>query len=63
MNPFTGKEYSDNYYKHQEIIENFPAANPDVLKKFDKLRRRQKGLYVKAFEIMRAITDVLKVCN
>jgi hypothetical protein len=34
---------------------------PKVLKKFEKLKLRKKGLYVKAYEIMCAITAVLQV--
>jgi cyanate permease len=35
------------------------ALLPKVLKKFEKQKQRKKGLYVKAFDIMNAITSVL----
>jgi hypothetical protein len=34
---------------------------PKVLRKFETLKKRGKPLYVKAYEIMSAITQVLKV--
>lgn len=32
---------------------------PKVLRKFEKLKLRKKGLYVKAYDIMQAVTFVL----
>ena len=49
MNPFTNKEYSDKYFELQEkILETSPAANPDVLKKFDKIYKENDVIVVKA---------------
>lgn len=48
MNPFTNSEYSEEYFKLQEVISEFPAAKPEVLKKFDKLYSKHNTVIVKA---------------
>lgn len=47
--------------KYYSFTINYDSPQSKVLKKFELLKLRKKGLYIKAYDIMNAITAVLNV--
>jgi HrpA-like RNA helicase len=48
MNPFTGKEFSEEAKKERLKLASLPAADPIVLKKFDEIYKSCNVILVKA---------------